>query len=91
MENALLSNTAAAAGTSGSSTRTLGGSKLGFQLMLTLVQVVLVRTVGLLEQTELKTFTETLLRSTLKTTWDSGGNPNVIMLNGFNKQKLSFF
>ena len=31
-----------------------------------------------------------LLRSTLKTTWDSGGNPNVIMLNGFNKQKLSF-
>ena len=36
-------------------------------------------------------FTETLLRSTLKTTWDTGGNPNVIMLNGFNKQKLSFF
>jgi len=27
----------------------------------------------------------------LKTTWVAGGNPNVIMLNGFNKQKLSFF
>ena len=38
-----------------------------------------------------RAFTETLLRSTLKTTWDTGGNPNVIMLNGFNKQKLSFF
>tara|TARA_R110002020_G_scaffold19525_1_gene67377 strand:- start:219 stop:728 length:510 start_codon:yes stop_codon:yes gene_type:complete len=38
-----------------------------------------------------RAFTETLLRATLKTTWDSGGNPDTIMLNGFNKQKLSFF
>ena len=92
MENALLSNTAAAAGTSGSPTRTLGG-----------VQTWISTNVdagtggsgsgGGAARTDgtQRAFTETLLRSTLKTTWDSGGNPNVIMLNGFNKQKLSFF
>ena len=92
MENALLSNTAAAAGTSGSPTRTLGGVQTWISTNVDAgtggsgAGGGAARTDG-----TQRAFTETLLRSTLKTTWDSGGNPNVIMLNGFNKQKLSFF
>ena len=92
MENALLSNTAAAAGTSGSPTRTLGGVQTWISTNVDAgtggsgAGGGAARTAG-----TQRAFTETLLRSTLKTTWDSGGNPNVIMLNGFNKQKLSFF
>jgi len=92
MENALLSNTAAAAGTSGSPTRTLGGVQTWISTNVDAgtsgsgAGSGAARTDG-----TQRAFTETLLRSTLKTTWDSGGNPNVIMLNGFNKQKLSFF
>ena len=92
MENALLSNTAAAAGTSGGPTRTLGGVQTWISTNVDAgtggsgAGSGAARTDG-----TQRAFTETLLRSTLKTTWDSGGNPNVIMLNGFNKQKLSFF
>ena len=92
MENALLSNVAAAAGTSGSPTRTLGGVQTWISTNVDAgtggsgAGGGAARTDG-----TQRAFTETLLRSTLKTTWDSGGNPNVIMLNGFNKQKLSFF
>ena len=92
MENALLANVAAAAGTSGSPTRYLGGLPTWYSTNVSAGTGGsgsgggAIRTDG-----TQRAFTETLLRSTLKTTWDSGGNPNVIMLNGFNKQKLSFF
>lgn len=38
-----------------------------------------------------RAFTESLLKSTLQSIWDSGGDPNVIMLGGFNKQVMSSF
>ena len=76
MENALLSNTAKAVG-SNTAARTLGGLPTWISSNVS-------------AGTQ-RAFTETLLRSTLKTTWDTGGNPDTIMLNGFNKQKLSFF
>ena len=91
MENALLSNVAAAAGDA-TTARALGG------VVTWMTSNVSAGTGGSgagegairTDETQ-RAFTETLLRSTLKTTWDTGGNPNVIMLNGFNKQKLSFF
>jgi len=91
MENALLSNVAAAAGDA-TTARALGGvvtwmtSNVSAGTGGSGAGSGAIRTDG-----TQRAFTETLLRSTLKTTWDSGGNPNVIMLNGFNKQKLSFF
>ena len=91
MENALLSNVAAAAGDA-TTARALGGvvtwmtSNVSAGTGGSGAGEGAIRTDG-----TQRAFTETLLRSTLKTTWDSGGNPNVIMLNGFNKQKLSFF
>lgn len=36
-------------------------------------------------------FTEDLLKAVLQACFDSGGNPDVIMVNGFNKQKVSGF
>ena len=91
MENALLSNVAAAAGDA-TTARALGGvvtwmtSNVSAGTGGSGAGEGAIRTDG-----TQRAFTETLLRSTLKTTWDNGGNPNVIMLNGFNKQKLSFF
>jgi len=91
MENALLSNVAAAAGDA-TTARALGGvvtwmtSNVSAGTGGSGAGAGAIRTDG-----TQRAFTETLLRSTLKTTWDNGGNPNVIMLNGFNKQKLSFF
>jgi len=91
MENALLSNVAAAAGDA-TTARALGGvvtwmtSNVSAGTGGSGAGSGAIRTDG-----TQRAFTETLLRSTLKTTWDTGGNPNVIMLNGFNKQKLSFF
>ena len=92
MENALLANVAAAAGTSGSPARKLGGVVTWISTNVSAgtggsgAGSGAIRTDG-----TQRAFTETLLRATLKTTWDSGGNPDTIMLNGFNKQKLSFF
>jgi len=92
MENALLANVAAAAGTSGSPARKLGGVVTWISSNVSAGTggsgsgSGTIRTDG-----TQRAFTETLLRATLKTTWDSGGNPDTIMLNGFNKQKLSFF
>ena len=91
MENALLSNVAAAAGDA-TTARALGGvvtwmtSNVSAGTGGSGAGSGAIRTDG-----TQRAFTETLLRATLKTTWDTGGNPNVIMLNGFNKQKLSFF
>lgn len=38
-----------------------------------------------------RVFTESLLKDVLKLTFDSGGDPDVIMVGSFNKQKLSTF
>jgi len=38
-----------------------------------------------------RVFTEALLKETVKQTWESGGDPSMIMLGSFNKQKLSGF
>ena len=38
-----------------------------------------------------RAFTETLLKSVIKSVWDEGGNPTMIMVGPFNKQKLSGF
>jgi hypothetical protein len=91
MENALLANVAAAAGNA-TTARALGGvvtwmtSNVSAGTGGSGAGSGAIRTDG-----TQRAFTETLLRATLKTTWDSGGNPDTIMLNGFNKQKLSFF
>ena len=38
-----------------------------------------------------RAFTETLLKSVIKSVWSAGGNPTMIMVGPFNKQKLSGF
>ena len=38
-----------------------------------------------------RAFTETLLKSVIKSVWDEGGNPTMVMVGPFNKQKLSGF
>ena len=91
MENALLSNTAKAVGDN-TTARTLGGLPTWISTNVSAgaggsgAGSGAARTNG-----TQRAFTEPLLRSALKDTWVSGGNPNVIMLNGLNKQKLSFF
>ena len=38
-----------------------------------------------------RAFTETQLKSVIKSVWNEGGNPQIIMVGPFNKQKLSGF
>ena len=38
-----------------------------------------------------RVFTESLLKSVIKSVWNAGGNPTMIMVGPFNKQKLSGF
>ena len=38
-----------------------------------------------------RVFTESLLKSVIKSVWNEGGNPTMIMVGPFNKQKLSGF
>ena len=38
-----------------------------------------------------RAFTESLLKSVIKSVWNEGGNPTMIMVGPFNKQKLSGF
>lgn len=38
-----------------------------------------------------RAFTEAQLKSVLRSIWNNGGDPNMIMLGGFNKQKMSTF
>ena len=90
--NALLSNTASAAGSSGSPTRTLGGVQTWISTNVSAgaggsgAGSGAARTDG-----TQRVFTETLLKTVLRDCFDSGGNPNQIQLNAFNKQKLSMF
>ena len=38
-----------------------------------------------------RVFTEALLKSVIKSVWEAGGNPTMVMVGPFNKQKLSGF
>ena len=38
-----------------------------------------------------RVFTESLLKSVIKSVWEQGGNPTMVMVGPFNKQKLSGF
>ena len=38
-----------------------------------------------------RTFTEALLKDVIRQCWDSGGDPTMVMVGGFNKQKASAF
>ena len=38
-----------------------------------------------------RVFTESLLKSVIKSVWNAGGNPTMVMVGPFNKQKLSGF
>ena len=91
MEVALLSNVAKAAGNA-TTARKLGGCQTWFE---TNVDAGVsgsgagngaIRTDG-----TQRAFTEAQLKSVLVSCYNEGGNPNMIMVNAFNKQKLSGF
>ena len=91
MEVALLSNVAKAAGNA-TTARKLGGAQTWFE---TNVDAGVsgsgagngaIRTDG-----TQRAFTEAQLKSVLVSCYNEGGNPNMIMVNAFNKQKLSGF
>jgi len=91
MEVALLSNVAKAAGNA-TTARKLGGCQTWFE---TNVDAGVggsgagngaIRTDG-----TQRAFTESQLKSVLVSCYNEGGNPNMIMVNAFNKQKLSGF
>ena len=92
MEVALLSNVAKAAGNA-TTARKLGGAPTWYE---TNVDVATggsgagngaIRTDG----TAQRAFTEAQLKGVLVKCYNQGGNPNMIMVNAFNKQKLSGF
>ena len=92
METALLSNVAAAAGSAGSPTRKLGGVQTWISTNVSAgaggsgAGAGAIRTDG-----TQRAFTEDLLKGVLVQCFNSGGNPNMIMVNAFNKQRLSGF
>ncbi len=92
METALLSNVAAAAGSAGSPTRKLGGVQTWISTNVSAgaggsgAGGGAIRTDG-----TQRAFTEDLLKGVLVQCFNSGGNPNMIMVNAFNKQRLSGF
>jgi len=91
METALLSNVAAAAGNATTS-RKLGGVQTWISTNVDAGAggsgsgAGTVRTDG-----TQRAFTEDQLKSVLRSCFDAGGNPNMIMVGAFNKQKLSGF
>ena len=92
METALLSNVAAAAGNAGAPTRKLGGVQTWISTNVSAgaggsgAGGGAIRTDG-----TQRPFTESLLKDVLVDCFNSGGNPNMIMVNAFNKQTLSGF
>ena len=92
METALLSNVAAAAGNAGAPTRKLGGVQTWISTNVSAgaggsgAGGGAIRTDG-----TQRPFTESLLKGVLVDCFNSGGNPNMIMVNAFNKQTLSGF
>ena len=91
METALLSNVAKAAGDA-TTARKLGGAPTWFETNVDAgasgsgAGNGAIRTDG-----TQRAFTETQLKGTLVKCYNQGGNPNMIMVNAFNKQKLSGF
>ena len=91
METALLSNVAKAAGDA-TTARKLGGAPTWFETNVDAgasgsgAGNGAIRTDG-----TQRAFTETQLKGVLVKCYNQGGNPNMIMVNAFNKQKLSGF
>jgi len=91
METALLSNVAKAAG-DGSTARTLGGVQTWIETNVDAgaggsgAGNGAARTDG-----TQRAFTEDQLKSVLRACFNQGGNPNMVMVGAFNKQKLSGF
>ena len=91
METALLSNVAKAAGDA-STARKLGGAPTWYETNVSAgtsgsgAGNGAIRTDG-----TQRAFTEDQLKGTLVKCYNQGGNPNMIMVNAFNKQKLSGF
>ena len=84
METALLSNVAAAAGDA-TTARKLGGVQTWISTNVD-AGAGSARTDG-----TQRAFTEDQLKGVLRSCFDEGGNPNMIMVGAFNKQKLSGF
>ena len=91
METALLSNVAKAAGNA-TTARKLGGCPTWYETNVDAgaggsgAGNGAIRTDG-----TQRAFTEDQLKSVLRSCFDAGGNPNMIMVGAFNKQKLSGF
>lgn len=66
--------------------RSTGGSDGGYVATTGLVAVATDATT-----TQQRTFSETLLKSVLKSTYVAGGNPSILMVGPFNKQVFSAF
>ena len=92
METALLSNVAKAAGNA-TTARKLGGAPTWYETNVDAASGGsgagngAIRTDG----TAQRAFTEAQLKGILVSCYNEGGNPNMIMVNAFNKQKLSGF
>jgi hypothetical protein len=98
MESRLTSNYANTAGAAGAASQTAsieawittntsrgtGGSNGGFAAGK-------VTAAGDASSTNIRTFTEAMLKAVIKSAWDSGGEPKTIMTGSFNKQKASGF
>ena len=93
MELDLLANTAEVGGSSGTA-RKLGGIQTWLITNLSEASDATTST-GSGDNTRTagttRNFTETMLQEVLRETWNSGGNPELILVGGFNKQKFSTF
>ena len=66
--------------------RATGGSNGGFQTSSNVVSAATDAT-----STQIRTFTESLLKTVIRSTWSAGGNSEIIMTGPFNKQQASSF
>lgn len=93
MENDLLANNAEVTGSSGTA-RELGGVPTWLTSNLSEAGDATTSTgSGNNARTDgtARSFTEAQLKAVLKSCWDNGGDPNMIMLGSFNKQQFSTF
>lgn len=91
METSLLANTTVAAGNS-STARTLAGIVSWLKTNES-TSGTAPTTSGTATRTDgtQRAFTEDQLKSVIKQVWDNGGDPSMVMVGSFNKQKLSGF
>jgi hypothetical protein len=91
METSLLANTTVAAGST-SSARTLAGIVSWLKTNES-TSGTAPTTSGTTTRTNgtQRAFTEDQLKSVIKQVWDNGGDPSMVMVGSFNKQKLSGF